>query len=196
MFYLITIVSASILIALSNFLFDGIYSLPAFGWLLLIILLCIAAVFVIDGLFAFLIRRLPERWFLPEAPLFSVGKREKNFYRKTKINSWKKFVPEWGCFTGFHKDKIQSPNDSSYLGRFLLESNYGVAGHVAGALLGFLILLIPPLRPLTVALPVAVVNMILSLLPTMVLRFNTPSLRSLYRRNLEREQRKASKSQA
>ncbi|MBR2908071.1 MAG: hypothetical protein IKC26_09945 [Clostridia bacterium] len=191
MFYLCTVATAILLIALGNFLSDGIYRFSAFGWQLLTALLGVAAVFLIDALFAFLTRRLPEKWFLPEARFFSVGKREKDFYRKTKINTWKKHVPEWGCFTGFHKDKMQDPNDSTYLGRFLTESNYGVAGHVAGAFFGFLILLIPPLRPLTVALPIAVINMILSLLPTMILRFNTPALRRLYRRNLEREAREA-----
>ncbi|MBQ9132576.1 MAG: hypothetical protein IJX62_08940 [Clostridia bacterium] len=191
MFYLITISAATVLIAFFNALSKGTLQLAVFGEYLLITLLGVAAVFAIDGLMAFVTRRLPERWFLPEARLFSVGKWEKDLYRRTRINAWKKYVPEWGCFTGFHKDKMQSPDDSAYLGRFLLESNYGVAGHLAGALLGFLLLLIPPLRPLTVALPVAVINMILSLLPTMILRFNTPALRRLYRRTLEREQRLA-----
>jgi hypothetical protein len=190
MFYLISITAATLLIALGNFLLDRVYELSALGGLLLLSVIGVAAVIAIDGLAAFAVRRLPERWFAPEASLFAVGNREKNFYRKTKINSWKKHVPEWGCFTGFHKDKMQSADDSAYLGRFLLESNYGVAGHVAGAILGFALVLIPPLRPLTVALPIAVVNMILSLLPTMILRFNTPALRRLYRRNLDREARR------
>lgn len=190
MFYLITISAAAVLIALLNALGSGAFW-AAFGEYLLITLIGVAAVIAIDGLIAFVTRRMPERWFLPESKLFAVGKAEKSFYRKTRINTWKKHVPEWGCFTGFHKDKMRDPNDSAYLARFLLESNYGVAGHVAGALFGYLLMLIPPLRPLTVALPVAAVNMILSLLPTMVLRFNTPGLRKLYRRSLEREMRTA-----
>lgn len=190
MFYLITIASATFLIALANFLFDRVYTLTAFGTQLLVTVLGVVAVFAIDGLLAFVIRRLPERGFAPEARAFAVGKREKDFYRKIKLNSWKKYIPEWGCFTGFHKDKMRAPDDPAYLGRFLLESNYGVAGHVVGAFFGFLILLIPFLRPLTVALPIAVINMVLSLLPTMILRFNTPALRRLYRRNLDREVRK------
>ena len=190
MFYLLTVTVSVLLIVLANFLAERAHTLSSLGSLLLVTLLAVAAVFVIDALAAFLARRLPERWFAPEARAFTVGKREKNFYRKTGINTWKKHVPEWGCFTGFHKDKMQSSNDSAYLGRFLLESNYGVAGHLAGALLGFLILLIPPLRPLTIALPVAAVNMVLSILPTMILRFNTPALRNLYRRAREREARR------
>ena len=187
MFYLVTVISAAMLIAIIEFLTGGVYSLSSFGESLLLTAIAVAAVFVIDAIAAFVTRRLPSRWFLPDAKVFAVGKREKNFYRKTKINNWKKYIPEWGCFTGFHKDKMLSPEDSEYVGRFLLESNYGVAGHVAGALLGFLILTIPSLPSLTVALPVATVNMILSILPTMILRFNTPALRRLYRRNLERE---------
>lgn len=191
MFYFVTISSATVVIALSNYLYDGDYAPIAFLWHLLWTTLGVAAVIAVDGLFAFVIRRMPERWFAPEARLFAVGKRELNLYRRTRINEWKRHVPEWGCFTGFHKDRMRSPEDSEYLGRFLLESNYGVAGHLAGAVFGFLILLLPFLRSLTVALPIAAVNLILSLLPAMILRYNTPALRRLYRRNLERERRRA-----
>ncbi len=194
MFYLFAVAMATLIISLINFFADGIYSVRALGGSLLLTLAGVAAVFVIDALFAFVIRRLPEKWFLPEARAFAVSKKERAFYRKTKINEWKKYVPEWGCFTGFHKDKLREPSDSEYLGRFLIESNYGVAGHIAGAIFGFAIMLIPPLRPLTVALPIATVNFILSVLPTMILRFNTPALRGLYRRNLEREKRKPQRS--
>jgi len=191
MFYLITISSASLLISILNCIIDRSYQLSDLGWNLLLTVLGVAAVIFIDGVAAFVARRLPERWFLPDSPRFAVSKKEVNFYRRIKINSWKKHVPEWGCFTGFHKDKLQSPDNSAYLGRFLLESNYGVAGHVAGALLGYLILFLPFLRPLSMALPIAVINMILSILPTMILRFNTPALRRLYRRNLEHENAKS-----
>ncbi len=184
MFYLITITAASLVIALIKFFAEKIYTFAAFGKNLLLVALGVAAVIAVDGLLAFIIRRLPEKWFSPEARLFAVGKNERNFYRKTKIIKWKKYVPEWGCFTGFHKDRLREPNDSAYIGRFLLESNYGVAGHVAGAVLGFAIVFIPVLHPLYVALPIALVNLVLSILPTMVLRSNTPSLRGLYRRNL------------
>lgn len=191
MFYLVTICGATFCIALFNALCDPLFSLAVLGEFLLFTALGTLSVIAVDGICAFVTRRLPEPWFAPEARLFSVGKKERSFYRKIKINDWKKHVPEWGCFTGFHKDKMRDPNNPAYLGRFLLESNYGVAGHLAGALWGYLIMLLPFLRPLSMALPIAIVNMILSLLPTMVLRFNTPALRSLYRRNLAREQTKA-----
>ena len=192
MFYIITIAAAAVSTILLNFFLGDVLTPSVFGMLTLKTVVGIIAVFAIDGLLAFIIRRLPEKWFAPEAKAFTVGKKERNFYRKTRINSWKKYVPEWGCFTGFHKDKMRDPNDSAYIGRFLLESNYGVAGHVAGAVFGFLILLIPFLPTLTVALPVAAVNFVLSMLPTAILRFNTPALRGLYRRNIEKENKKRS----
>ena len=189
MFYLFTILGAGLIIALLNFIADGIFTFLALGQNLLTVALGIIAVFLVDAFFAFVTRRLPEKWFAPEARLFNVSKREADIYRRSKINVWKKFVPEWGCFTGFHKDRMREPSDSAYIGRFLLESNYGVLGHVLGAVFGFLIMLLPFLRPISVALPIAAVNFVLSILPTMVLRFNTPPLRRIYRRNLEREKK-------
>lgn len=190
MLYIITVAVSAVVITLANFLIRGSYTAAAFGKYALLTLLCIAAVFVIDGLFAFIIRRLPERWFAPEAGLFTVGKRERNFYRRTRIDKWKRYIPEWGCFTGFHKDKMREPDNSEYIGRFLLESNYGVAGHIAGAVLGFGIMLIPVFPTLSVALPVALINCLLSLLPTAILRSNTPALRGLYRRAMAKEKQK------
>ena len=189
MFYIITILTAMLLVALGNFWAFGIYTVAAFGEILLFTALGVVAVIAIDGVLAFVVRRMPEKWFAPEAKLFSVGKRERGFYRRSNINKWKKYVPELGCFTGFHKDRMRDPTSSAYIGRFLLESNYGVLGHVAGAVFGFLIMLLPFLRPFAMGLPIALVNFVLSMLPTMILRFNTPGLRRIYRGNLLREQK-------
>ena len=191
MFYLITVTGATLLVTLLNFLFDGVYTFRAFGSLLLWSAVAVAALFIIDAITATVARRLPEKWFAPEAKLFTVKQSERKLYRKIKINVWKKYVPEWGCFTGFHKDKVREPDSSAYIGRFLIESNYGVAGHIAGAFLGFLIMLLPFLRPFAIALPLAAVNWVLGILPTMILRSNTPSLRALYRKNVEKERKKA-----
>lgn len=190
MAYIITIGVAAVLIALGNFVADGSYTLHSFISVMLTTAAGVAAVIAVDGVLAFIARRMPERFFAPEARLFSVGEREKKLYKKLKIDLWKKYVPELGCFTGFHKDQIREPRTSAYIGRFLLESNYGVLGHVLGAYLGFLIMLLPFLRPLSMALPIAAVNFVLSMLPTMILRYNTPALRKLYRRNLAREERR------
>ena len=191
MFYLISVTASTLIVTLLNFLFDKVYTLRAFGTHLLWAVVAVAALFIIDALTATVARRLPEKWFAPEAKLFSVSQSERKFYRRIKINVWKKYVPEWGCFTGFHKDKVREPDSSAYIGRFLIESNYGVAGHIAGAFLGFAIMLLPWFRPFAVALPLAAVNWVLGILPTMILRSNTPSLRALYRKNVEKERKKA-----
>ena len=189
MLYFTVISIASLAITLGNFLADGVYTAGAFFLLLACTLAGVAAVIAVDGLFAFIVRRLPESWFAPEARLFTVSDREKKFYRRTRINVWKQYVPEWGYFTGFHKDRVRDPSSSAYIGRFLLESNYGVMGHIVGIFMGFAIAALPFLRPLTMALPIATVNAILNLLPTLILRANTPGLRAMYRRNLKRETR-------
>ncbi len=186
MAYIIVISVSAFLIALGNFLASGVYTFASFGTLLLTTALGVASIVVLDGILAFLLRRLPEKWFAPTLRAFFVSKKEARLYRRLGIRKWKKYVPELGCFTGFRKDKLRDARSAVYLGRFLLESNYGVAGHVAGALLGFLILCLPFLPP-SVALPIALVNFILNLLPTAILRANTPALRHLYKQSLSAE---------
>ncbi len=144
------------------------------------------AVIAIDGVTAFIIRRLPAKLFKANGKFFKVSKWEQKLYRKLKINSWKDYVPELGGFSGFHKDKLQSTNDIKYLERFLLESNYGVIIHLVNALCGGLILCLPFCKRLGIGLPVIIVNFVLSLLPIAILRYNTQPLRYLHERCLRR----------
>ncbi len=186
MLYLTVVGGTLFLVPFVNFLFGGRYVLSVFLSLLGTSVFAAAVVFAIDALFALIIRRLPARFFRPESKLFQVGRRERGFYRRIGINRWKNRVPEWGVLTSFRKNRLVSPRDSAYLARFLLESNYGVAIHLTIGLLGFLILAFPLSGKLSVGLPIALVNLFLNLLPTMILRFNTPPLRRLYRRSLKR----------
>ena len=141
------------------------------------------AVVLVDGVTAFLVRRMPERWFAPESARFRVSEKERRFYRKLTIKAWKDKVPELGCFTGFHKNKLENAHDSEYLARFLLESNYGVVIHLVNAIAGFLIVLIPEVG-LSIGLPVAFVNFVLSMMPVAILRYHTAPLRRLYIKSL------------
>lgn len=186
MAYILIISLSGLLIALGCFLVEGIYTLSAFLMLLLSTAFEIAAVIVIDGIFAFLVRRLPEKWFAPLGRAFAVGEGEARFYRRIRLAVWKKYVPELGCFTGFHKDHIRDPRSAAYMERFLLESNYGVVGHAVGAVGGFLLLLLPRRR---IGFFVALVNFVLNLLPTFILRANTPALRRVYQRLRAREEK-------
>ena len=187
MLYLFIIGGSMALITLLNV----VYALPAFASggvtaVALSTVLGTVSVIAWDGLQAFLIRRLPEQMFSPYTAAFSVGKRERALYRKLHVNEWKDLIPELGSFTDFHKSEFTAPGDSAYLARFLLESNYGVAIHLSNAALGFLILFLPWCSSLAIGLPIALVNLVLSLLPVVILRFNTAPLRHLYFRSLQK----------
>ena len=135
-------------------------------------------------LLALLIRRCPlwKRYFTPDNAVFKVSKRERSFYRRIGIQNWKYSIPEFGLFAGAPKGNDIRREDTSYLGQCLTESHYGVAIHLSNALLGFLIIFLPWCATPTIAIPIALVNMILSLLPMAVLRFNTLPLLGSYRR--------------
>ena len=85
-------------------------------------------------------------------------------------------------FTGFHKDRLQSNNDISYLGRFIMESNYGVVIHLVNAFGGFVIAALPFCGGAKIWVPVYFVNFVLSMLPVFILRNNNYSLLNLFKR--------------
>ena len=177
MFYAAVITAANIIIILANTYFCGdLWRAALFS------LLGTVSVIAYDGLTAFLIRRLPQKWFVPEKKVFGVSRLEKRLYSKLKVKRLASFVPELGGFTNFHKDKLESATDGDYLSRFLLESNYGVAIHIVNAAGGFVIGFLPFCGGVGIWLPVALVNFVLSMLPVFILRNNTPSLLFLYKR--------------
>ena len=182
MLYLIVITVGAVCIA-------ALHAAVSLGWAqfplaLAWTALAVAVAIAIDGVLAFLVRRLPERFFRADAPLFRVGSRERRLWRKIGVQRWKDLVPELGMFTGFRKSKFDSATDAEYLARFLLESNYGVLGHLLGAAFGFAIIAVPCIGGVTVGLPVAIVNAVLSLMPCAILRYHTPPLTRLWRRSL------------
>lgn len=63
---------------------------------------------------------------------------------------------------------------------------YGVVIHICNAALGFLILLLPWCSAPAIGMPIALVNLILSLLPVAILRFNTAPLRNLHLRSINK----------
>lgn len=182
MLYLIIILACSLLIILAN-------SLPSLSPEILLnntvaVSIGVIATVAIDGLSALVIRRLfPKAWFAPDSKPFRVSKKEHLFYNKFAIKRWKDKVPELGMFTGFDKGRVESISKIDYLERFLLEANFGVAIHLANGILGFLILFIPFCSSATIWIPIFTVNLILSLLPVAILRYNTYILHRLYTRS-------------
>ena len=190
MLYLLIIIVGMILVASINIICGG-FGLPWHHIVLATILFTLASVLV-DGLVAFIIRRLPNKWFTGEQKFYNVSKKELRFYDKLGIKKWKEKVPELGGFTDFHKNKISDPHNNEYLERFILEACYGIVIHLVSFFTSFLIVFIDyqmfidfskPIG-LTIGLPVAVVNAILIVLPAFILRYNLPRLKTLHKLNL------------
>ena len=137
----ITIIGISAaLITLLNCLLET----PAAAWGVPLTALLVSgeviAVILLDGLEAFFIRRMPEKYFAPARRCFAVSKGECRLWRVLGVRFWCNKIPELGGFSGFHKDRVREPRNSAYLARFLLESNYGTVIHLTNALSGFLLL--------------------------------------------------------
>ena len=183
MFYVIIILASVLIISTANLAFMIPCTLFDIEKIIFSVSFGTIAVIALDGILALIIRwLLPKRWFGADRKIFSVSQKEHLCYRKMHIKQWKDLVPELGCFTNFHKDRLESADDAAYLERFILESNFGVAIHLSNALLGFLIMFLPFCRSFSVWFPIFCVNFLLSLLPVAVLRHNTYTLTRLYQR--------------
>ena len=130
---------------------------------------------------------MPEKYFDYHKKIFNASKKRIKFYESLGVKKWKDKVPELGCFTNFRKNKIASPNDPEYIRRYILEACYGVIIHYVSCPVSFVILLFDIFMYtgksnmyLTIALPVAITNAILILLPSFVLRYNLPKLIRIY----------------
>ena len=164
-------------------------------YIVLVVAFVIAAI-LIDGLVALIIRKMPEKYFSEDKGMFKASRKELLFYKRIGVDRWKNYVPELGMFTGFSKGKVVDPNDNEYIGRFILEARYGVAIHLWSVPFSFLLLLGDynmytghPNIILTIALPVAVVNAILIVLPAFILKFNLHRLVKIYESNKRMEER-------
>lgn len=148
-------------------------------------------VIIIDGVTATVVRLMPAKLFNPFSKFYRIRGWEKKFYQKIQIKKWKDLVPELGHFTKFRKNKIEDPNNNEYIHRYLLEAVYGRVGHFTSFITGFLVIFIFPLKyALCFGVPIAIVNVIMNSMSWMILRFNTPKLMAIYKRNLRAEQEK------
>ena len=144
------------------------------------VILCVAAMFALDGLIAIVIKKMPEKYFGVDNRFYNVSKGEQKFYKLIKVRNWKDKVWELGGIGGFSKKSLVDPHSAEYIEKFIIECNKGVLTHRLSYPVGFLpMLLIPNICAFTIALPVAVVNLFLNILPTLALRYNTPKLKLL-----------------
>ena len=147
------------------------------------VVLCTAAQFAFDGLIAIIINKMPDRWFAVNNPLYNVSKFEQELYKKLKVRTWKDKIWELGGLGGFSKKNLANPNSTEYIEKFIIECNKGVLTHRLSYPIGFLpMLFIPNICALSLAFPVAIVNLFLNILPTLALRYNTPKLHAMLKR--------------
>lgn len=147
------------------------------------VVLCTAAQFALDGLIAIIINKLPNKLFGADNSLYNVSNFEKQLYKKLKVKNWKDKVWELGWIGGFSKKSLNNPNSAEYIETFIIECNKGVLTHRLSYPIGFLpMLLLPDICAFSIALPVAMVNLFLNILPTLVLRYNTPKLKLVLQR--------------
>lgn len=183
--YLTVIGAAMLIIAALNILF----ATAAWYYILIAVIVCTALQFALDGTIAIVINKLPDKYFGVDNRLYHVTEKEKKLYTKLKVRKWKDKIWELGGLGGFSKKALIEPGSAQYIEKFIIECNKGVLTHRLSYPVGFLpMLFMPNVCAFTIALPVAVVNLVLNIMPTMALRYNTPKLKLM----LVRLQRKKS----
>lgn len=177
---------------------DLIIAMPIMGftptYITIAIAISVAYQFAVDAIVAFVICRLPNKWFHKDKKIFAVSRREQRLYEHLGIRKWKDKAWELGKLNGFSKSSISDPNDPAYIERFLVESNKGVTEHLVSILAGFTVIFCFPLKYVwIITFPIAMINLLLNYMSTMILRYNYPKLQTLYKRatrNLKIENKK------
>lgn len=184
MLYPIIIIISMAIIAVMNILFNDMEP-----WYIYVIYTTVLTILVIlvDGFVAWIIRSMPSKYFDYHKKVFTTSDKEKKFFKVIGVKKWKEKVPELGMFTHFRKNKIADPNNPEYLERYILEACYGIIIHYVSVPTSFIIMLFDykmytgeSIMFLTIALPVALVNAVLILLPAFILKNNLPKLVRLY----------------
>ena len=181
MAYLLVIFLSAIIIYIPNALANVSHSDNPWLYYFLAVLIYTVACVVIDGLVAFIVRRLPEKLMNPKKGMIYTRPWEGRLYKAIHVDSWKKFMPDLGMFTKFQKGHIADPKNPEYIKRYILEASYGVVIHYLSVPFSLLVLLLGLIEPAnlatwTVGVPVVFVNMILILLPALSLKYNIPKL--------------------
>ena len=144
---------------------------------------CTVLDFAIDGIVALIIRLTPDKYYGVDNPHFNVTDKEIKLYRDLRVREWKDKVWDLGGLGGFSKKKLSDPDNPEYIEKFIIECNKGIVTHRLSYPLGFLVMLtLSGISVYTIALPVAVVNLVLNIMPTIVLRYNTPPLKRVLSR--------------
>ena len=163
--------------------FNVIFETAVWYYVVIAAFWCTALQFAFDGIIAIIINKMPDRWFGKDNPIYHVSEAEKKLYKKLKVRLWKDKIWELGGLGGFSKKNLLEPDSPEYIEKFIIECNKGVLTHRLSYPIGFIAMLTLPIPySFTIALPIAVVNLFLNVLPTLALRYNTPMLQSVLKR--------------
>ena len=185
--YLSIIGIAMLLISVVNIIFET----ASWYYIVIAVIWCTALQFAFDGTFAIVINKMPDRWFGVDNPLYRVSEWERKLYKKLKVRRWKDKVWELGGLGGFSKKVLKEPDSPDYIEKFIIECNKGMLTHRLSYPIGFLAMLtLPNVCAFTIAIPVAVVNLFLNILPTLALRYNTPMLIAILKKMRKNEKSK------
>ena len=174
------------------------FGVASWYYVIIAVIWCTALQFALDGTIDIIIKKMPDRWFGVDNRHYNVSEFEKSLYKKLRVRLWKDKVWELGGIGGFSKKTLKEPSNPAYIEKFIIECNKGVLTHRLSYPAGFAVMLtLGGASVFTVALPVAIVNLFLNILPTLALRYNTPKLKSLLKRlNRKKESQKNIESRA
>lgn len=157
------------------------FKTASWQYIIISVIWCTALQFALDGLIAILIRLTPDRFYGADDARFEVSERSRRLMRRLRVRKWKDKVWELGGLGGFSKKSLIDSKSPEYIEKFIIECNKGVVTHRLSYPIGFLAMLtLDGICPLTIAFPIALVNLFLNILPTLVLRYNTPALKRLW----------------
>ena len=149
------------------------------------ILMTVIYILVIGQVGFFFGLSLPRDCFNENAFPYKLFDWEKNgrIYEKIHIRKWKDKVWELGGMAGgFSKSKVADPHSKEYIQTFIIESHKGLLDHFLRICFGFFDIILYPRYVWTVGVPVALVNVALNSMSSMVLRYNLPKLKIAYAR--------------
>ena len=159
-------------------------------WVVVVLLLCCLAEIAITATFSFLAELLPESWFYPKRKFFQISKREQKFYEFFGIKLWKNAICELGLLVGHNKRKFEKPSDPVYIQTFILECNRAMVGHFLDAAVGFIIIILLPLKYVwRVTFPIVMLSLVLNIIPAIIIRYNSPKLKVILKRARRNAQR-------
>ena len=196
--YLLIILIGMVLVAAGNAVY-GVAAGTVSWWLPAVLTVgTVAALFICDLLFAFLIKSLPRKWFNPRRRIFRAGRCETRFYEFLRINKWKDKIPEVGKLVGYDKTKVGDLSAAN-LKMFLTETAYAEVIHYFCLLSGVIVSIVYFLLPIpqiqgffwTVILPCSLVNFFLNLPPIFIQRHNRPRLIRIYDLLVKKEEKAA-----